>query len=90
MHYYRNKKILSGIAGDQNSAQKNRRPLQIDELTGDLDIAEHFACHFKNICAIKTVDGNKNCRIYTQRKDLRTLAHRSLKILHLTPNSLKT
>ena len=50
-------------------SSKNPRPLQIDKLTGDLDIAEHFACHFKNISAIKTVDGNKKLQdIYTKKR----------------------
>ena len=40
-------------------SSKTPRPLQIDNLTDDSDIADHFAYHFQNICTIKTADGNK-------------------------------
>lgn len=45
------------------------RPLQIDNLTDDLDIANHFAYHFENICTIRTVEGNKKLQdIYIKKR----------------------
>lgn len=50
-------------------SSKDKRPLKIDNLTNDADIADHFACHFKNICTIKTVDGNKKLQdIYLKKR----------------------
>jgi exonuclease III len=50
-------------------SSKGKRPLQIDNLTRDSDIADHFAYHFKNICTIRTVDGNKKLQdIYLEKR----------------------
>ena len=50
-------------------SSKTPRPLQIDNLTDDSDIADHFAYHFQNICTIKTADGNKKLQdMYTSKR----------------------
>jgi exonuclease III len=50
-------------------SSKITRPLHIDNLTGDSDIADHFASYFKNICTIRTEDGNKKLQdIYAKKR----------------------
>ena len=50
-------------------SSKHSRPLQVDNLTSDADIADNFARHFKKICMIKTEDGNKKLKdIYTNKR----------------------
>jgi exonuclease III len=50
---------------------KQNRPLQVDNLTSESDIADHFARHFENICSVKTEDVglNKNLKdIYVEKR----------------------
>jgi hypothetical protein len=41
---------------------KSNRPLQVDSLTSESDIAELFALHFKQTCSVKTEIGNEHLK----------------------------